>query len=333
MHPTPTLAVTLGDPAGVGPELALHLTDNLARRLGCGLRIIGDPALLAKVSSGRFTPSPHTGDEAPRVTLDCPHAINTAEHRWGAIDAANGEAAFAWLSHAIDLALGGEIAGIVTLPLCKESLHLAGHHYPGHTDILAERAGVDSYAMMLYSETLRIAHVTLHTSVRHALEEITVARILAVVRLGHDMMTRLLGRPPRIAICALNPHAGEGGAFGREEIEIIRPAIDEAVRAGMPVEGPLPADTVFAAALGGRFDLVVAMLHDHGHVAFKTALFRLGPATRTSGVNVTLGLPFVRTSVDHGTAFDIAGQGVADAGSLFDALELAARLCHAPALS
>ncbi len=329
MKSLPTLAVTMGDPAGVGPELLLELSDNLAQRLGCHLRIIGDPALLRVVSQGRFS-APAAGMDGARagVTIECPYAVNLAQHAFGRPTPETGKAAFACLERAIQLAQRGEVAGIVTLPICKEALHMAGYRYPGHTEILAEKTDTERFAMMLYSDQLRIVHVTAHLAVRDALARITSERILEVIELGHAMMRRLLDFPPRIAVAGLNPHASEEGLFGVEESEVIRPAMDAAIRKGIPVEGPFPPDTVFALALGGRFDLVVAMLHDHGHVAFKTAMFRLGEARRTRGVNVMLGLPFVRTSVDHGTAYDIAGQGKADPGSLFDALELAARLCR-----
>lgn len=320
----------MGDPAGVGPELLLELSENLARRLGCHLRVLGDPALLRVVSQGRFSAPAMPRDAAqPGLAIECPHALDLSRHVWGRPSAETGRAAFAYLERAIELAKRGEVQGIVTLPLSKEALHLAGHAYPGHTEILADRTGVRSFALMLYSEELRIVHATTHVAVRDALPRLTEQRILEVIELGHGMMRRLLPHPPRIAVAGLNPHAGEEGLFGDEEARIIRPAMDAALRRGFPTEGPFPPDTVFAMALGGRFDLVVAMLHDHGHVAFKTALFKLGDQRRTRGVNVMLGLPFVRTSVDHGTAYDIAGQGRADSGSFFDALELAARLVRA----
>lgn len=331
MKAHPTLAVTMGDPAGVGPELLLELSDNLAQRLGCNLRVIGDPALLRVISSGRFSaPAPglESGSARCGVSIECPHALNLTTHAFGRPTPETGKAAYAYLERAIELARRGDVAGIVTLPLSKEALHMAGYLYPGHTEILAEKTGTTAFALMLYSERLRIVHATAHLSVRQALASLTEERVLEVIELGHGMMKRLLDYPPRIAVAGLNPHASEEGLFGDEEARIIRPAMDAAIRRGIPVEGPYPPDTVFAMAMGGRFDLVVAMLHDHGHVAFKTALFRLGDKRRTQGVNVMLGLPFVRTSVDHGTAYDIAGQGKADPGSLFDALELAARLCR-----
>jgi 4-phospho-D-threonate 3-dehydrogenase / 4-phospho-D-erythronate 3-dehydrogenase len=311
MSTLPRLAVTLGDPCGIGPELACHLTLELAAELDCSLTLIGDPSLVGP----DYT--------IPVIT---PYKVDRSKLASAGPSAESGRASYAFLTHAIEMAMRDEIDAIVTLPLSKEALHMGGHNYPGHTEILADKSGTDSFAMLLYGEKLRIIHVTTHVSIKRALDLITQERILEIVGLGNSAISALDGRAARIAICGLNPHSGEEGLFGREEIEIIKPAIVTAREAGIDVCGPFPPDTVFASAMAGKYDLVVAMLHDQGHIAFKTALFDLGQKRRTEGVNVTLGLPFVRTSVDHGTAYDIAGKGKADPGSMLDALRLAARL-------
>jgi 4-hydroxythreonine-4-phosphate dehydrogenase len=221
----------------------------------------------------------------------------------------------------VELALADEVHAIATAPLNKEAMHQAGHRYPGHTELLAELCGVDDYAMMLVGEDLRVIHVSTHVSLREAIERVTPEREGAVIRLA-DAALRALGcEHPRVAVAGLNPHAGENGLFGPEDAERIAPAVEAAKQDGIDASGPWPADTVFLAARQGRFDVVVVQYHDQGHIPIKLLGF-------DTGVNVTVGLPFFRTSVDHGTAFDIAGTGKADAASLKAALELAAELAR-----
>jgi 4-hydroxythreonine-4-phosphate dehydrogenase len=263
-----------------------------------------------------------------RVCLLDLHNADPDQIPLGQVSAAAGRAAADYIETAVQLAKDGIARGIVTAPINKEALRLAGLPYPGHTEMLAALCGVASVSMLLVHGTMRIAHVTTHVSVREACERITSARVLAVIRLAEGAL-RQMGLPQRrIAVGGLNPHAGEAGLFGEEEIREIAPAIMQARAEGLDVTGPLPPDTVFARQRAGEFEAVVAMLHDHGHIAVKTVGFTRDRAGRmqTSGVNVTLGLPIIRTSVDHGTAFDIAGQGVADASSMAEAILLAAQM-------
>ena len=248
----------------------------------------------------------------------------------GQIDARAGQAAFDAVVAAARLALAGGVDAITTAPLQKEALQKAGHRYPGHTELLAELCGVKDFAMMLYlgpDATLRspaglaVVHVTLHTSMRSVLVELDEEGVLAKARLADRFMSRLMDSRPRIAVCALNPHAGEGGLFGDEESRIIRPAVARGLAEGLRLEGPLPVDTLMVRARDGEFDAVVAMYHDQGHIALKL----LG---MHRAVNVTLGLPIVRTSVAHGTAFDIAWQAKAKVSSMLEALRVASRLAE-----
>ncbi len=243
----------------------------------------------------------------------------------GAVDRRAGRAAYAFLNSAIDLALAGRIDAITTLPLNKHALHEAGIRHPGHTEILAERCNTPDHAMMLYLENgatpgLGVVHVTLHVALRRVFDLLSCDAILAKVRLADRAMRPMTGgRRPRIAVTSLNPHAGEEGLFGDEEKTLIRPAVEAARREGLDATGPHPNDTLFYNALGGAYDAVVAMYHDQGHIALKTVGFQ-------RAVNVTLGLPIVRTSVAHGTAFDIAWKGLADPSSLIAAVRVAARI-------
>jgi 4-hydroxythreonine-4-phosphate dehydrogenase len=244
----------------------------------------------------------------------------------GQISAAAGQAAYDFLCTAIDLTLAGKADGIVTMPLHKEGLHAAGLHYPGHTEILAKRTGVQDFGMMLYAppgpnvrQGIGVVHVTLHMALRDVFQRITTAAVVEKIHLLQGVMRKLCGDEPRLVVAALNPHASDGGLFGEEERTIIAPAVKQARELGVNVVGPLPSDTLFVHAQRGHFDGVVAMYHDQGHIALKLL-------TGLAAVNVTLGLPIVRTSVAHGTAYDIAGKGIADHRSLLEAASVAARL-------
>jgi 4-hydroxythreonine-4-phosphate dehydrogenase len=248
----------------------------------------------------------------------------------GTIDPRAGQAAYNAVTAAARLALAGEVDAVTTAPLHKEALHRAGHHYPGHTELLAELCGAADFAMMLYLAPdnramppggLAVVHVTLHTALHQVFEALTEDAVLAKARLADRFMTRINGRRPRIGVCALNPHGGEGGLFGTEEQTILRPAVDRGLAEGMQLDGPLPADTLMVHARNGKFDAVVAMYHDQGHIALK--LMGMHRA-----VNVTLGLPIVRTSVAHGTAFDLAWQAVAEVTSLVEAVRVASQLAR-----
>lgn len=332
MKHRPRLLITLGDVAGIGPEVVAKAWVDLQSI--CRPIVIGDVksmqhatkfthhllevVQIERIEAGK--PSPQLIPVLQATTQD----LTDVEP--GKLNARAGQAAYDFLCTAIDLTLAGKAEGIITLPLNKEGLHAAGLKYPGHTEILAERAGVKDFAMMLYAppgpnvkNALGVVHVTLHMALRDVFHYITTAAILAKVQLLHAIMGRLSPGRPRLAVAALNPHAGDGGLFGNEESQIIVPAVERAKKAGIDVTGPLPSDTLFVQAARGKFDGVVAMYHDQGHIALKLL-------TGLSAVNVTLGLPIVRTSVAHGTAYDIAGNGIANPHSLLEAAHVAALL-------
>jgi len=322
----PVIGVTMGDGAGIGPEIvvkalvdeAIHaicrpLVIGDARRLELAASIVGVHARIVPVESARELPDHGRAGELHVLDMK----LLPDDLPFGVLSAAAGEAAYRYLERAVQLAMSGEIDAICTAPLNKEALHLAGRMYPGHTEILAALTNTRRYAMLLSGDRLNVIHVTTHIGLLDAIASITPERIAEVIRLGNGIIARKIGRSPRIAVCAINPHAGEGGLFGRgEEERLIAPAIERTSREGIDVTGPLAADTVFYRAVRGDFDLVVAMYHDQGHAPFKV----LG---LDAGVNVTVGLPVVRTSVDHGTAFDIAGKGIASAESMKEAIRQA----------
>jgi 4-hydroxythreonine-4-phosphate dehydrogenase len=248
----------------------------------------------------------------------------------GAVDAMSGHAAFTSIKKVIELAMAGEIDATVTNPINKEALNLAGHPYAGHTEIYADLTGTKNYSMMLADDELRVVHVSTHVSLREACNRVKKDRVLKVIELAYTTCRSLGISEPRIAVAGLNPHAGENGLFGSEEIEEISPAIAMATAMGINAEGPVPPDTVFAKARGGLFDIVVAMYHDQGHIPLKVLGFQYdksaGKWQTINGVNITLGLPVIRSSVDHGTAFDRAWQGTANESSLVSAIEYGVKL-------
>jgi 4-hydroxythreonine-4-phosphate dehydrogenase len=330
MNPLPRLLITMGDVAGVGPEIIARAWPELLNV--CRPVVVGDAAWLnlgLKVAGARGQAAPVRGPaEAEPTPERLPCILCTSQDLAGAhpghVSAAAGRAAYDFLVTAIDLTLAGEADGIVTAPLNKEALHAAGLNYPGHTEILAERTGTSRFAMVLYGDGLAVAHVTLHVALRDVFARLTTPAVLEKIRLLDELLPRLIGRPPRIAVAALNPHAGDGGLFGDEEEAIITPAIEAAVAEDVEVSGPYPADTLFVRAGRGEFDGVVAMYHDEGHIAMK-----LRSGLRC--VNISAGLPIVRTSVAHGTAYDIAWRGAADGSSLIEAARVAARLAQTAA--
>jgi 4-hydroxythreonine-4-phosphate dehydrogenase len=244
----------------------------------------------------------------------------------GTLSAQAGQIAFEGVARAVELALAGDIDGIVTAPLNKEAIALAGHPYPGHTEILAELTGTPDFAMMLTALKLRVVHVTTHVGIRTMLDRVTTERVLTTIRLAHRALRDMGFERPSVGVAGLNPHAGEGGLFGDEEQKVIIPAIEQAKAEGIDATGPWPADTLFGRAVAGDFDVTVAMFHDQGHIAVKVLGFE-------TGVNATIGLPIVRTSVDHGTAFDIAGTGTANADSLVEAVTVGAAMAAARSLA
>ncbi|MBK1615185.1 4-hydroxythreonine-4-phosphate dehydrogenase PdxA [Rubrivivax gelatinosus] len=317
------LLVTMGDPAGVGPEIVAAA---FRRGQAEACIAVADPAVLRRAGAGMLAVIEGPADLAA-VPPGCLPVIvppglppGLAELPWGRVDARAGAAAAACIEHAVRVLRAGEAAAIVTAPIHKEALAAAGVPFPGHTEMLqalaADAGEPPPVRMMLANEELRVVLVTIHVALREAIELVSFERVLATLRIAHAAAAAWGQARPRIAVAGLNPHAGEGGLFGREEIEIIAPAIEAARAEGLDVAGPFPPDTVFMRARRGAFDIVVAMTHDHGLIPVKY----LGVE---QGVNVTLGLPFVRTSPDHGTAFDIAGQGVADPSSLVAAIRWA----------
>lgn len=324
---TPIIGITLGDAAGIGPEIIVKALADPSIYAVCRPLVIGDRKALVRMIdllglSLTVQPVQLAGSALFRPgTIDCIDLdLLPPDLPFGKLSVQAGDAAFRYLEKAIALALSGEITAICTAPLNKEALHLSGHLYPGHTEILAEFTGTQDYIMMLASATLKVALVTIHTGLIAAVRSITPEKVYRTIFLTDTALRRMGFARPRIAVCGINPHAGENGLFGdREEEEKIVPAIQQAAGQGLEVTGPYPADTVFYRAVRGEFDGVVAMLHDQGLIPIKT----LGIET---GVNITIGLPFIRTSVDHGTAFDIAGKGIADAADMKLAIGQAAEL-------
>ena len=325
------LLITMGDVAGIGPEIIAKAWPQLQTL--CQPVVVGDAAWLRRAlemvrQPARVVEVRSVGEAMPAAAL-IPVLPGSSQNLNGVvpgrIDAAAGRAAFDFLCMAIDLTRAGEAAGIVTAPLHKEGLHAAGLRYPGHTEILAERTGAKEFGMMLYArgpnlpQGLGVVHVTLHMALRDVFPHITTAAVLEKIRLLDGVLRRLSDREPRLGVAALNPHASDGGLFGAEERTILEPAVRQAAAAGMPVTGPWPSDTLFVRAQRGEFDGIVAMYHDQGHIALKLL-------SGLAAVNITLGLPMVRTSVAHGTAYDIAGRGIADHHSLVEAVRVAAAL-------
>ncbi|MFA7579849.1 4-hydroxythreonine-4-phosphate dehydrogenase PdxA [Castellaniella sp.] len=319
----------MGDACGIGPELIVQL---FARGLPHPAVVYGDAATLQRACAVAGLDDTlsiialgHPGPGSTRSTigvLDRWHGL-PPDLPWGRVDARAGQGAYEYLCHAIDDAQAGRLRALVTAPLNKEAMQLAGLKFPGHTEILAQRSGTSRYAMMLANDELRVLLVTIHIPLARVPEAISQGAELDAMRLAHLACLQSGVAAPRIAVAGLNPHAGENGAFGTEEIRIIEPAIAQARAEGLDVSGPWPGDTVFMRARQGEFDIVVAQYHDQGLIPVKY----LGLDT---GVNVTVGLPFVRTSVDHGTAFDIAGKGVAQADSLAAAIRMALQMSARP---
>jgi len=325
--PLPRLLITLGDVAGIGPEIVARAWPDLLPL--CRPAVVGDPlwvrhGLELIGSPARTHVIGHPTEADPEVdVLPCLPGSDRDLHAVepGRVSAAAGRAAYDFLCRAIDWTMACAADGIVTAPLHKEGLHAAGLPYPGHTEILAERTGVKEFAMVLAVGNLAVAHVTLHMALREVFRHLTPTAVLEKARLLDGLMTRLLGRRPRLGVAALNPHASDGGLFGEEEAAIIAPAVQAAQREGLQASGPWPCDSLFVRARRGDFDGIVAMYHDQGHIALK--LLGEGRA-----VNISAGLPIVRTSVAHGTAYDIAGRGLADATSLIEATRVAALLAR-----
>ncbi|MHC1712339.1 MAG: 4-hydroxythreonine-4-phosphate dehydrogenase PdxA [Solidesulfovibrio sp.] len=323
----PIIAITMGDPAGIGPEITAKALSGPELHTLCRPVVIGDKAVMERaagivgvtarirgisdIGQAEFAPGTIEVLDLKNVPADLP---------FGKVDARAGQAAYDYVKTAVELAMAGAVPAIATAPINKEALNLAGCPHPGHTEILAALSGTTQYAMMLSTQALKVIHVTTHVSMRKACDLITKDRVLRTILLAQDTLLKMGMARPRIGVAGLNAHAGESGMFGDEEIKHIAPAVQEARALGIEAIGPVPPDTVFYRAIRlGEFDMVVVMYHDQGHIPIKLLGFE-------SGVNITVGLPFIRTSVDHGTAFDKAGKGTAESSSMVEAVRLATRM-------
>ncbi|MHA3024661.1 4-hydroxythreonine-4-phosphate dehydrogenase PdxA [Mycobacterium sp. BMJ-28] len=323
----PVVAVTMGDGAGIGPEVIVPALLDEATQAFCNPVVIGDAKRLTQAAAILgiavdivTVPTVAAAEQVPGrinvIDLD----LLPADLPWGRLSAVAGHAAYEYIRVASELAVRGEVQAICTAPLNKEALHAAGHIFPGHTELLAHLTGTEEVSMMLSTPKLKVIHVTTHIGLLDAVRRIEPGLVERTIRRGHEALVRSGVSDPKIGVCGINPHAGENGLFGYgEEEQKIIPAVQKLAAEGIDVHGPLPADTAFFLAGRGDYDLIVAMYHDQGHGPVKV----LGIE---AGVNITVGLPVIRTSVDHGTAFDIAGKGIAEPGSMVEALRQAAEL-------
>jgi len=315
------LGITMGDPAGIGPEIILKAfikRDDFREKS----LIFGSEKVLRYygkiLNIGKNIKIINSVNEFDKDMINIINVVDLdiSNIKIGEVSALCGDAAYKYIEKAIDYAKKGEVEAVVTAPLNKEALHLGGHNFAGHTEIFANLTDTKKYAMMLTSGNFRVIHVSTHVSLRDACDRVKKQRVLEVIKLANDTLKSMGIDNPQIAVAGLNPHAGESGIFGREEINEIIPAIEEARKLGINVEGPIAPDTVFLKAKNGQYNIVVAMYHDQGHIPTKLLAF-------DTGVNITVGLPIIRTSVDHGTAFDIAGKGIARGDSMIEALKAA----------
>lgn len=341
MNQLPILAITAGDPAGSGPEItAKAFADKEVYKL-CRPIVIGDPCIMEQALG--FTGL--TGKITLNIIEDVEDAVyeygimnvydmhlisNPADVKLGTISAFAGEAAFQYVIKAIELALANEVDGTITNAISKEAINMAGHHYSGHTEIYAEYTGTKKYCMMLAHNDFRVVHVSTHVSLREACDRCKKERILDVIEMANQVCKDLGIENPKVAVAGLNPHCGEHGMFGTEEIEEIKPAIEAAKKEGINAIGPCPPDSVFSQAIGGWYDIVVCMYHDQGHIPTKVQGFvynrELQQWNAVAGINITLGLPIIRVSVDHGTAYDHAGKGDANELSLINSIEYGSKM-------
>jgi len=321
------IAVTMGDPAGIGPEIIINALAKgslagapavvigcaytLHRVLSMGITASVELNVIEEVAQARFAPNVINVLDEP---LEDPKSLVP-----GKLQMQAGDLAYRCVKRAAELALAGEVHAIATAPLNKEALHSAGHLYPGHTELLAKLTNSRDYAMVLYTDKLKVIHVSTHISLRKFLDTLSHERVETVIGLADSFLKRVGYKTPRIAVAGVNPHAGEQGLFGEEEINILTPSIQKMKAQGIDVHGPCPPDTVYLQAFEGQYDMVVAMYHDQGHIPLKLLGFY-------DGVNITAGLPFLRTSADHGTAFDIAWTGKANSDSMAISIQLAMQL-------
>lgn len=333
------IGITMGDPAGIGPEITVKALSKPEIYKLCNPIVIGDASVME--AAVRIVGMEHIKIRAVSSVKEARYECGTidvydmklvdAERlERGKVSAVAGEAAFQYVKKVIELAMAGAVDGTVTNAFNKEAVNLAGHHYSGHTEIYADFTGTKKYTMMLAHENLRVVHVSTHVPLRVACDRVKKERVLEVIRIANQACLDLGVENPKVGVAGLNPHSGENGMFGTEEIEEITPAIEAAKAEGICADGPVPPDTIFSKARGGWYDIVVAMYHDQGHIPLKVVGFVYnqseGKWDAVAGVNITLGLPIVRSSVDHGTAFDQAGQGVANELSLMNAIDYGVRL-------
>jgi len=336
----PILGITMGDPASIGPEIAAKALAEASVYAKARPFVLGDTRVMAdtlRITKLPLTLHPIAKLQEARFTLGTLDVldfsnVDMAAHQYGKVSAMCGKASVEYIEKAIAMAMAKEIDAVVTGPIHKESINQAGCPHPGHTEIFGTLTGTKDYAMMLVGGDLRVVHVSTHVSLRTAIERTKKPRILTVIRLANRALKALGISQPKIAVAGLNPHAGEHGLFGDEEIKEIIPAIEEARAEGIVVDGPIAPDTVFGRTRGGLYDIVVCMYHDQGHIPLKTLGFTFDRATQkwtsVAGVNVTLGLPIIRASVDHGTAFGKAGKGTAAHDSMLDAIDVAIKLAQ-----
>ena len=339
MGELPILGITMGDICGCGPEITVKAIMNKKTYELCRPIIIGSTRMVNRaiklLGSSAKTNSVDSMSDALFTygiidVYDVPLPENVIDPPYGKVTEIGGYSAYTAVEKAIQLALSDEIDATITGPLNKEAMNMAGYHYSGHTEIYAELTGTKDYAMMLVDGNLRVVHVSTHVSLREACDRVKKDRVYRVIQIANEACQSFGIEKPRIAVAGLNPHSGENGLFGREEIEEITPAINQAKAEGLDVTGPVPPDTVFSKANGGMFDVVVVMYHDQGHIPLKVLGFVYNQETRRwksiSGVNITLGLPIIRVSVDHGTAFGSAGKGTATAESMENAIYFGSKM-------
>ena len=336
----PVIAITMGDPASIGPEITIKALGGHTELYDqCKPLVIGDAEIMrrARKMVGREDIVIHPVNDV-KDALFTPGTIDVYDMKMvdadtlkiGEVSVQAGNAAFQYVKKAIEMAMAGEADGTVTNALNKEAMNLAGHHFSGHTEIYAHYTGTKKYCMMLAHQNMRVTHVSTHVSLREACDRVKKDRVLDVIRMSHEACKDLGIEHPRVAVAGLNPHCGEGGLFGDEEIKEIAPAIEAARAEGIDASGPFPPDSIFSKLRGGWYDIVVCMYHDQGHIPLKVVGFvynqKEGKWDAVEGINLTLGLPIVRVSVDHGTAFDQAGTGMANELSLMNAIDYGVRL-------
>jgi 4-hydroxythreonine-4-phosphate dehydrogenase len=338
MQSKPILAITMGDPAGIGPEIAVMAFEMSHLHRHCRPVLIGNKICLeraikvvgSRLSINSISEIEQAEFEPDTIDLYDIAAESAGSIRFGEVSALAGDLAFKAVVKAIELAMDNKVDGTVTGPIHKGAINAAGHHFSGHTEIYAHYTNTPKYAMLLADEKIKVIHVSTHVSLREACDRVKKERVLEVIRLLNNALTQIGIPSPRIGVAGLNPHSSDGGLFGWEEEREITPAIYEARKEHIDAQGPVPPDTLFALANGGKYDGCVAMYHDQGHIPFKVVGFewdqKSGKMKSVKGVNITLGLPIIRTSVDHGTAFEIAGKGIASCDALINAVDFAVKL-------